>query len=271
MPGRYRSFDGVAKDYDKTRVIPDAQLRSIAKTCASTAKVEKSGLFLDAGVGTGRFAVPLSQIAPGRTIGVDISLEMMRMIQPKDPEGRLSLLSGDLRSLPLRDCSIRGALAVHILHIIEDWKTVLDELSRVIEPGGVLILGTELGGRSLLTDFYFERARARRVLVENIGATSSSPALNYLRQKSSNGSPSISIELLSTPSLTWKRLMPVTETLSVLERATFTQMWDIPPDHHKEILQETRNYADRMFPTSKQDESLKAQFVMHAVRWPKNK
>lgn len=271
MPGRYRSFDGVAKDYDKTRVIPDSQLRSIAKICASTARVEKSGLFLDAGVGTGRFAVPLSKIAPGRTIGVDISLEMMGMIAPKDPEGKLALLSGDLRSLPFRDGSIRGALAVHILHIIEDWKAVLDELSRVIEPGGVLILGTELGGRSVLTDFYFERARARRVLVENIGATGSSPALNYLRQKSPKGRSAASIELLSTPSLTWKRLMPVAETLNVLERATFTQMWDIPPDHHKQIFQETRDYADRMFPSTKQDEALNAQFVMHAVRWPQNK
>jgi len=269
MPGRFRSFDVVARDYDKTRVIPDAQLKSIAKICSETSKVDRKGLFLDAGVGTGRFAVPLARIAPGRVVGIDISLEMMGMIAPKDPQGNLLLLSGDLLRLPFPDRSIRGVLAVHILHIIEDWKTVLDELWRVIEPGGVLILGTELGGRSVLTDFYFERARARRVLVENIGATGSAPALNYLRQRSQTGRPAASVELLSTPSLTWKRLMPVEETLSILERSTFTQMWDVPVDQHREIFQETKDYAIRTFKDLSRSEILKAQFVMHAVRWPK--
>lgn len=268
MPGRFRSFSAVAQDYDKTRVIPDIHLKKIARICYDTSNIRKDGLFLDAGVGTGRFAVPLSKLTPGRVVGVDISPEMMGMIAPKDPQRKLSLLSGDLCRLPLRDRSIRGALAVHIFHIIEDWRTVLNELWRVLEPGGVLILGTEMGGRSVLTDFYFERARARRVLVENIGATGSTPAFNYLRQRSPDGRPAASIELVSEPSLSWQRTMPVQETLSILERSTFTQMWDIPIDQHREIFQETLEYAQRTFGDLGTGEVLKAQFAMHTVRWP---
>jgi ubiquinone/menaquinone biosynthesis C-methylase UbiE len=268
MQHAFRSFDQVATDYDKTRVIPETQLNAVAKICAQTSNLNKGGSFLDAGVGTGRFAVPISKLAPGRVYGIDISLQMMGLIAEKDPNGLLNLLSGDLRRLPFKDRAFRGVLAVHILHIIKDWKLVLDELWRVIEPGGVLILGTELGGRSVLTDYYFERARLRKVLVENIGATGSSPALNYLRQRSNSHRPAASVELLSTPSLNWKRTMPIQETLNVLERSTFTQMWDIPTKDHKELIQDTQNFAIKTFGDLEADEVLKAQFTMHAIRWP---
>ena len=116
-------------------------------------------------MGTGRFAAPLSRLHPGRVVGVDISLAMMAQAAEKAGAGALPLFAGDLQRLPFRDGVFAGALVVHILHLVEQWRLVLDELRRVLVPKtGVLLLGGEQGGRSALVDFYFERARAKRVL-----------------------------------------------------------------------------------------------------------
>lgn len=265
--GRYRSFDSVAADYDSSRVIPDDRLDAVARIIAEVSGMKRGGIFLDAGVGTGRFAVPLARMAPGRVVGVDISNAMMSKIGPKDPNRHLRLISGDLRRLPIGSRKVRGALAVHIVHLIEDWKTVLDELYRALEPGGVILLGSEQGGRSVLTDFYYERARARRALTAHIGGTSTAAA-GYLRRPSREGRPAGTVEMVPTPSLSWKRTVPISTTLELLERSTFSQMWDVPQATHGEVMRETEEYARRTFGKLDRNEVLTAQFGLQAVRWP---
>ncbi len=265
-PGRYLSFDQVAGDYDQTRVIPEAQMEDVVRLLGREAKLERGGLFLDAGVGTGRFAAPLARLYPSQVVGTDISLPMMRQVAAKPASSALPLTQADLQRLPFQTGAFQGALLVHILHLIERWPRVLAEAKRVLAPSGVLFLGIELGGRSVLIDFYFERARVRRVLAPSLGTAGLSPALSFLRRRERDGGLGAHVTLLE-PQISWKRTIPVPLTLDALARRTYSQMWDIPAADHAEILEETRRYAGQTFRKPDAAEILPSRFSLYAARW----
>ncbi len=261
-PGRYLSFEAVAGDYDRTRVIPQGVLEDIARSCSREARLSQGGLFLDAGVGTGRFAAPLARLHPRRVVGTDISEAMMSQAFKKASPGALSLVRGDLQRLPFQSGTFVGALVVHILHLVEQWHLVLDELRRILTAKGVLLLGTEQGGRSALVDFYFERARARRVLAQSLGTPGLTQALAYLRRD-----PRAKVSMSSLPYLKWKRRVSFEETLDALARRTYSQMWEVPDAAHQTLLTETQDYARRTPGGRNGVETLDARFVLHSVRW----
>lgn len=267
-PGRFLSFDPVARDYDLTRVIPDAQMEQIVRLLGRETHLERGGLFLDAGVGTGRFAAPLARLYPGQIAGADVSLPMMAQIAAKSAPGELALAQADLQRLPLRSGVFSGVLLVHILHLLERWPLALAEARRVLVPKtGILFLGIETGGRSALVDFYFGRARARRVLGTSLGTAGLSPALSYLRRRERDGGMGASVLLLQTPTLAWKRTVPTADTLAALARRTYSQMWVIPEHDHAEILAETRDYARQTFRNEAAAETLPSRFALYAARW----
>ena len=267
--GRYLSFDAVADDYDQTRVIPSRQLEEIAQILSRETAWHSDGLFLDAGVGTGRFAAPLARLHPTQVIGVDIAQAMMARVAEKAAPGSLALAQADLQCLPFPNGVFAGALLVHILQLIERWTIVLDEIRRVLDPKhGVLFLGVEMGGRSALVDFYYERAKARRVLAASLGSAGMAPTMAYLRRPVRDGGGGAKVTMLETPTLHWQRVAPVTQTLEALERRTYSQMWAISDQIHQELIDETRHYAEKTFPKRDAAETLKARFMLYKATWP---
>lgn len=267
-PGRFLSFEAVAGDYDRTRVIPDAQLEEIARILVRESRLERGGLFLDAGVGTGRFAAPLARRYPTQIIGADIAPAMMKRVEAKAPPGSLSLVRADLQRLPFQSGAFAGVLLVHILQLIEQWKLVLQESRRVLAPrGGILFLGVEQGGRSALVDFYYERARGRHVLAASLGS-GMAPVLAHLRRVDRAGGLGARVTQLETPTLAWKRMAPIAQTLEALAGRTYSQMWPITEEAHRELMEETRRYAALTF--SKQDaaETLSSRFALYKASWP---
>ena len=266
--GRYLSFDTVAEEYDRTRVIPEPHLEEAARIIARECHLERGGLFLDAGVGTGRFAAPLARHHPGQVIGADIAPAMMERIGAKAPPGSLSLVQADLQRLPFRRGVFEGALLVHILQLIEQWKLVLQEMRRLLVPRvGILFLGVEQGGRSVLVDYYYERARARNILAASLG-TGMAPALAYLRRTERAGGLGSRVTLLETPQLAWKRIVPIGGTLEALAGRAYSQMWGIPDAVHEELMDETLRHAARTFPRQGGSETLSSRFVLYKAWWP---
>ena len=92
--GRYLSFQSVAADYDRTRVIPGPMLEEIALVLEREAHLERGGLFLDAGVGTGRFAVPLAKRHPRQIVGIDVAPAMLAQAGAKTTPGQPGAGSG---------------------------------------------------------------------------------------------------------------------------------------------------------------------------------
>lgn len=266
--GRYQSFEPVAESYDRTRVIPDRAREEIARVVAREARLAGGGLFLDAGVGTGRLAVPLARRHPGQVVGIDIAPAMLARVGDKDGAAGLSLVQGDLQRLPFAAGTFRATLMVHILHLIEQWPLVLHEVKRVLTPkDGVLFLGVEQGGRSRLVDFYYERARARRLLAPSVGSASLAPVVAALRRPTFSGGFGASVSQLSTPSLHWERVVPVAQTYDALASRTYSQMWSVPDAAHAELLSELTDYAARTFRGAAPTETLASRLLLYAVRF----
>jgi SAM-dependent methyltransferase len=96
-------------------------------------------------VGTGRIALPVAE-AGCEVVGIDLSSHMLaalaRRVREEGRE-RVQLLQGDITALPFRDRSFDAAMAVHVLHLVADWQGVLEQVSRLVRPGGTLILGRD--------------------------------------------------------------------------------------------------------------------------------
>ena len=131
------SFDRAAEYYDRTRDLGETATAEIVDL--PTRELPGGRACLEIGVGTGRIALPLAGRGMDLT-GIDLSEGMMRKLVDKaGGRSAVPLVRADARSLPFRERSFGGALAVHVLHLIDDWRAVLRELRRVVVPGGVFV------------------------------------------------------------------------------------------------------------------------------------
>lgn len=131
------SFDRAASYYDETRALPDDLMTRLVELLSRD--LAPAGRVLEIGVGTGRFAVPLRS-AGVDVLGVDISAAMLARLRERDPS--LPVARADGTRLPLRDASVGAAYAVHVLHLVPDWRGAVSELLRVVRPGGLFLLDT---------------------------------------------------------------------------------------------------------------------------------
>jgi SAM-dependent methyltransferase len=102
------------------------------------AEIPPQGRCLEIGVGTGRIALPLAR-AGVSIVGVDISREMLRRLVVNAGGTTPSIGIADATRLPFEDHAFSSAIASHVLHLIPGWVVALDELFRVLRPGGVLL------------------------------------------------------------------------------------------------------------------------------------
>jgi hypothetical protein len=143
---------------------------------------------------------------------------------------------------------------------------VVDEVRRVLLPHhGVLLLGSEQGGRSVIVDRYYDRARGLGVLKPSLGAPGLTQTLSLLRRQEMGAAR---VEPLSAPYLSWQRRVTVEQTLRALAHRTYSQMWAVPDDIHQTLLADAENYARKTFGDLRTAETLDAQFVLYAIRWP---
>ncbi|MEI9850970.1 MAG: metalloregulator ArsR/SmtB family transcription factor [Sphingomonas sp.] len=97
---------------------------------------------IDIGTGTGRM---LELFAPRaeHALGIDRSSEMLRLARAKLSEQGLAnaeLRQADLYALPLPDGGADAAILHHVLHFAQQPGAAIAEASRVLSPGGRLLI-----------------------------------------------------------------------------------------------------------------------------------
>jgi len=158
------SFDRAAGYYDETRTLSPDATRAQAGLLARELLDHRP--CLEIGVGTGRIALPLHEGGVSM-IGVDLSRPMLDVLIRK-AGGRLPfpLALADATALPFRDDALGSALASHVLHLVPDLERLLDELVRVVRPGGRILLDLGGGGAGMMGGWWRE---ARRIFGEAAG------------------------------------------------------------------------------------------------------
>jgi SAM-dependent methyltransferase len=145
------NFDRAAGYYDKTRALPAATMADLTGLLA--AELADRQPCLEIGVGTGRFALPL-RAAGIAMAGTDISAAMLERLaanaaQMPVPASPVPLAQADATRLPFAAGSFGSVLAVHVLHLIPDWRVAVDEAIRVLAPGGALVASFPTDNRAV--------------------------------------------------------------------------------------------------------------------------
>ncbi len=172
------AFDDIASIYDETRIVPNGVVnrfydRTLRKKFRSTPNL----VVLDAGVGTGGTVSPLLDLGI-HLVGIDISKKMLQKMAEKlgrrTTKSQVSLVLGDVTKLPFGNSSFDTIIAVHLLHLLKNWKQAILETKRVAKPKASFLIAnydspeleTKLGQTYLkiLLDTVHRRSALKRLI-----------------------------------------------------------------------------------------------------------
>jgi SAM-dependent methyltransferase len=100
---------------------------------------------LDVGCGTGEFVARLAELWPeARITGLDLAPTLLDIARRRTSfSDRITYLQGNGAHLPFEDGSLDGVFCRHVLQAVSRPDLILDEMIRVLKPGGVLHLLVE--------------------------------------------------------------------------------------------------------------------------------
>lgn len=225
------SFDRAVGYYDQTRALPEHQMELLVSHLLD--RLPGEGLCLEIGVGTGRIALPLMDRGIDM-VGVDISPEMLRTLVGKRTVCKVAV--GDATRLPFADGTFTAAIAAHVLHLIARWTDALDELTRVIQPGGVILASRAGSGNS-----EWHKAVRRRFFLE-AGDPPWPPGVDTIDQLDdemrSRGAAVHKIE-----DVHGEFEQTIAQVLDALEKGIFAACWSIDEETRRRAAVATRQWA----------------------------
>jgi ubiquinone/menaquinone biosynthesis C-methylase UbiE len=270
------SFDRAASYYDATRGFPPGVAEQVRDAIAARLAVSREDRILELGVGTGRVAMPFVQ-AGYRYTGVDISAEMLAVFRAKlgvlaTP---LALLQADVTHLPLANGRFDLAIAVHLLHLVADWRATLRETRRVLRPGGALLLAGSPGMRSRPGEA--ERVappdQARRLWLSALEALGASPlagqpgvrmedprVVDYLAELGAAVEPVVLLEYAHTP-------LSARDVLRQHKERIYSSDWALPDQVHSAAVARLERWLAEACDDPDSAYALPARFHALIARW----
>lgn len=116
--------------------------------------LNKDDKMLEIGCGTGNITIPLAACVKEIT-AIDISAEMMKHAEEKAEKYKkdnITFLNTDLMNLKAEADSFDVVTAYNVLLYMKDRDEILDEIYRILKPGGIFISVTDCLGRNLSKD-----------------------------------------------------------------------------------------------------------------------
>jgi demethylmenaquinone methyltransferase/2-methoxy-6-polyprenyl-1,4-benzoquinol methylase len=144
-------FDRIAPVYDAMNRVMTAGLDQRWRRETVRAVVKPGDRVLDAACGTGDLAIIAAKHGANVT-GLDFSEQMLVRARRKAPE--IEWVQGDLLALPFPDGSFDAATVGFGIRNVADLQRGIDELRRVLKPGGRLAILEITRPRGPLRVFY---------------------------------------------------------------------------------------------------------------------
>jgi ubiquinone/menaquinone biosynthesis C-methylase UbiE len=127
------------QDYARGRALTDRQLQAWLSAFAAVLPERRPLAGLDVGSGTGRFTPALAR-AFGPVTGIEPSVRMRAIAEAQRVHPDVQYLAGSAEDLPMPSGSADYALMFLSWHHVRDKPQAVRELTRVLRPGGRLLL-----------------------------------------------------------------------------------------------------------------------------------
>jgi ubiquinone/menaquinone biosynthesis C-methylase UbiE len=270
------SFDRAASYYDATRGFPPGVAEQVRDAIVARLAVSREDRILELGVGTGRVALPFMQ-AGYRYTGVDISADMLAVFRGKlgALATPLRLVQADVARLPMANGRFDLAIAVHLLHLVADWRATLRETRRVLRPGGALLLAGSPGTRSREegAKWMAPPEQARRLWLSALEALGASPGAgqpgvrmedpqvaDYLAELGAAVEPVVLLEYMHTP-------LSARDVLRQHRERIYSSDWALPDQVHSTAVARLERWLDEECADPDTAFRLPARFQAQLARW----
>jgi ubiquinone/menaquinone biosynthesis C-methylase UbiE len=234
------NFDRAADFYDATRALPADSMAELTEIAAAALADRQP--CLEIGIGTGRIALPLHESGIALA-GADISEAMLRRLVA-NAGGRppFPVVRADASRLPVRAGSFGSVLAVHVLHLIPQWRVAVDEALRVLRPGGALVASFPAAsaptsaGSPPWREAVREALRRHGIARVRHGAGTADGVAAYL------GGRAAARQL---PPVTLHEIRTLEQTVTSLERQLYSWTWPYAADQVRAAGHDIRQWAAR--------------------------
>ncbi|WP_208585634.1 class I SAM-dependent methyltransferase [Gracilibacillus suaedae] len=104
--------------------------------------VDTKDTILDLGAGTGYITIPAARMVEGLVYALDIDAKMLDFVNTKAKKENITnikTVKGSINNIPLLTYAVDIALASIVLHEVQDLSASLNEIKRVLKPGGYFV------------------------------------------------------------------------------------------------------------------------------------
>ena len=203
------------------------------------AEIPQDGRCLEIGVGTGRIALPLAH-AGVSIVGIDISREMLRRLIGNAGRSAPPVVIADATRLPFGDSNFTSVVAAHVLHLIPDWTVAVEEVLRVLRPGGIL-----LASRGSRSSAGWGREVRRHFFVE-AGDPPWPPGVDRIEDLDQH-MQSRGADVHELPQLSTEGEMSIEAVIANLEAGYFSACWTLDEPTRKNAAAATKEWAAAEF------------------------
>lgn len=116
-------------------------LTTLTRLPESALRLPRGGRALDVGCGPGNVTAQLGRVvgADGLALGVDVSAPMLRRAVSQSA-ANVGFMRADAQRLPFHDATFDAVTSLLILQLVPDPRAALEEMGRVLVPGGTATL-----------------------------------------------------------------------------------------------------------------------------------
>ncbi|HZW26149.1 MAG TPA: class I SAM-dependent methyltransferase [Gallionella sp.] len=140
--GDYWSRPGAGEIYEKgvSSIAGVIQIKNLVERAIVVKNAH--GLILDAGTGSGRFAIPLARDPGNSVVALDYSNEMLeqnKKLSAQQGVNTIKYVQGDIEHLTFPDDHFDAVVSITVVRHFPQWQNILKEYVRVLKPGGKVV------------------------------------------------------------------------------------------------------------------------------------
>lgn len=233
-------FDRAVDYYDQTRALPEWRHKALVDALVRESGITQDSRVLEIGIGTGRIGISIAEHVR-RLFGIDLSVEMMNKLRLKLANTKLEIdiTQANARHLPFASSTFDVAYAVHVYHLVENWREAIGDAFRVLRSGGEFVVSFHKRDENSPNVLLRRRMRelAREYGVDTRRPGSQSEDETFAEISKWDAAPRL-VEMS-----VWQEDENVAEILDEIDRQIFSETWMIPREVLDRIMPRLREWA----------------------------